>query len=87
LRTVAGKWVLKTLSRDKSLGDDRDKLLKAFSHNVNAWWSFLSSTKPRGWTWRRARRMEQILADADHLVQSLNDQYASPSGKQGNGKS
>jgi GTPase SAR1 family protein len=80
LRALAGHSVLRKLERDKTLGRDREPLLKAFRYNLRAWWESLASTSPRGWgRWRR-RQLETVIAEADGFVQALNDRYASPSG-------
>jgi hypothetical protein len=83
LRRIAGRRVLRKLEKDDSLGADRDGVLRAFSWNVRAWWHSLASERPRGWNGRRRRQLNAVLADADALVQSLNDRYATPSGKPG----
>jgi len=80
LRAAAGRSVLRKLSRDESLGVDRDALVSAFQHNLNAWWHSLASPNPRGWARRSRRKLREVLAEADTLVQSLNDNYARPSG-------
>ena len=80
LRSWAGRSVLRNLERDDSLGADRAALVQAFKHNLKAWWHSLASPQPRGWTGRRRRQLNGVLADADSFVESLNDRYASPSG-------
>ncbi|MFO7553293.1 MAG: hypothetical protein R6W80_17955, partial [Haliea sp.] len=59
---------------------DRKATERAFGWNVRAWWGSLASTSPRGWGPLQRRKLEKVLAEADDFVQSLNDQYASPSG-------
>jgi hypothetical protein len=81
LKRLAGRSVQRTLRRDSSLGDDRDALINAFRSNMQAWWRSLASSQPRGWTRRTRRQLDQVMADADRYVQSLNDCYASPSGR------
>ncbi|WP_205422779.1 dynamin family protein [Seongchinamella sediminis] len=84
IRELAGKSVLRGLQRDDSLGQSGPALQRAFAWNVRAWWSSLASATPRGWgPWRR-RRLDAILAQADDFVQSLNDNYARPSGSVNN---
>jgi GTPase Era involved in 16S rRNA processing len=80
LRDWAGHSVLRGLKRSESLGPDRDQVVGAFSWNLKAWWESLASSRPRGWSWRRRRQLEKVLAEADGFVQSLNDKYAKPSG-------
>jgi len=81
LRTVAGRGVLKRLEKDDSLGPDREPLVRAFSHNLKAWWRSIASVRPRGWSGRRRKQLHAVMADADSFVQSLNDRYATPSGQ------
>jgi hypothetical protein len=83
LREVAGRSVLRRLERDKSLGADREPLVAAFKRNLQAWWRSVATVAPRGWTRRRRRQLDKILADADGFVQALNDRYARPSGRGG----
>ena len=66
---------------DKSLGADQDAIARAFDWNIKAWWYSLAAETPRGWNPRRKKQLDAVLADADLLVQSLNDRYATPSGK------
>lgn len=80
LRALAGRSALRKLSRDDSLGADREALLHAFRHNLAAWWHSLASPHPRGWGRRRQRKLREVLVESDRLVQSLNDKYARPSG-------
>lgn len=80
LRSVAGASVLKALVRDDSLGRDGPALRTAFVYNVRAWWRPLAASNPRGWGRLRRRQVDAVLAEADSFVQSLNDQYAAPSG-------
>ena len=55
LQELAGQSVLKKMQKDNSLGADREQLLRAFSHNLKAWWHSPAVIRPRGWT-RRSRR-------------------------------
>ena len=80
LRGLAGRSVQRSLVRDESLGPDSQPIQKAFAWNLRAWWSSLASVTPRGWGRLRRHQLEKVLADSDRFVQSLNDQYASPSG-------
>jgi hypothetical protein len=86
LRGLAGRSILRKLEKDESLGADRAPLLKAFQHNLNAWWHSLASARPRNWGRRKRKQLHAVLAEADSLVQSLNDSYAEPSGIPGKAK-
>lgn len=81
LRAFAGSTVLRKLERDESLGRDGPALRRAFAWNTRAWWRSIASSSPRGWGRLRRRQLDAVLAEADGFVQSLNDQYASPSGQ------
>ncbi len=80
LRSLAAASVLRKLERDNSLGRDGAALRHAFAWNSRAWWQSITSSNPRGWGRLRQRQLDTVLAEADSFVQSLNDQYASPSG-------
>lgn len=80
LASLAGASVLRSLERDEELGRDRSALQRAFTWNTRAWWRSVAGTRPRGWGRMRQRQLDAVLAEADRFVQSLNDQYASPSG-------
>lgn len=83
MRSLAGASVLRSLERDKSLGRDGPALRRALAWNTRAWWQSIAGSRPRGWGRLRQRQLNTVLAEADGFVQSLNDQYASPSGDQG----
>ncbi|WP_197911879.1 dynamin family protein [Kineobactrum salinum] len=82
LRQLAGHSVLRGLQHSDLPERDRTALQRAFTWNVKAWWSSLASAAPRGWGLFQRRKLENVLAEADDFVQSLNDQYASPSGRE-----
>ncbi|MFK7831304.1 MAG: dynamin family protein [Congregibacter sp.] len=80
MRSLAGASVLRNLERDESLGRDGPEIRRAFAWNTRAWWASIAGNNPRGWGRSRQRQLDAVLAEADNFVQSLNDQYASPSG-------
>lgn len=80
LRGLAGRRVLRKLEGSADSAEDHS-VVKAFRHNLRAWWRPLAWDSPRSWNKRRQRQLNGVLADADSLVQSLNDRYATPSGK------
>jgi GTPase Era involved in 16S rRNA processing len=86
LRSFAGHSVLRGLSRDESLGEDRETLTRGFMHNLKAWWHLTLSSRPRGWTRRSQRQVAKVLADTDTFVQGLNDGYANPAGDAARGR-
>lgn len=78
LRRWTGNWVVRKLARTAD-GDDAD-LSTALAGNVRAWWHPLGARRPRGWSRRSQRQVNRVLSDCDRFVQTLNDQYATPSG-------
>jgi hypothetical protein len=51
----------------------------AFARSTR-WWRSLLNRNPAGWGFRSKHSLNQILDNTDHFVQSLNDQFANPSG-------
>lgn len=86
LRRLAGHSVLRWLRKSEAPAGDRDALVRAFESNLQSLWHSHMSTRPRGWTRRSRRRLDDVIAEADRFVQKLNDTYTSPSGGDG-GKS
>ncbi len=80
MRRLAGRMVLRSLDRQKNPDADDRQVRGAFAHNLRAWWLSHRVRRPRGWTRRSRRQLNDILVDADRFVQALNDRYASPSG-------
>jgi GTPase SAR1 family protein len=81
LRALAGRSVLRHLTRDDPLDADARRVADAFAWNLTTWrWNSLAPSRPRGWSRRRQRKLTAVLSDADKYVQLLNDKYAKPSG-------
>ncbi len=80
LRRLAGRSVLRRLKRDDSLGGDREAVARAFKYNLDSLLSSHFSNRPRGWSARTRRRLDNLIVEADRYVQKLNDRYTSPSG-------
>ncbi|MEE4361788.1 MAG: dynamin family protein [Pseudomonadales bacterium] len=79
VRRLAASTVLFGLGRGER-DEDRIWLLRAFRFNASPWRSLLPR-RPVNWNRRADRELDQILADADGLVQRLNDRFANPSGE------
>ncbi len=79
VRKTAARLVVARLKRDSSLGDMRERIIRAFLKNTRPWRSAFSA-KPAGWGRRSRKQIAQILADADRFVQDLNDRFTNPSG-------
>jgi hypothetical protein len=62
-------------------GEEREWLLRAFVMNSGPRKSVFPKT-PVGWNRRAQRELEQVLADADTMVQRLNDRFTNPSGEE-----
>ena len=76
---IRGKLVngiAKKLSSEDSFGS----IESAFRRNTR-WHHSLFSTKPTGWNMKIRTKLDNIRSDIDQYVQTLNDQYTSPSGK------
>lgn len=82
LRKAAGRSVLRTLKHDETLGEDREPIVRAFKYNQESMLNAYFSGRPRGWSGRTRRRLENVIAEADRYVQKLNDRYTRPSGQQ-----
>jgi hypothetical protein len=84
IHRLARRWAMRPLSarigKDASLGEYAGYVQKAFRKNVRAWWRPFFVERPMGWSGRTRKKIEAILADADHAIQKLNDRYADPSG-------
>ncbi|HHZ87491.1 MAG TPA: dynamin family protein [Chromatiaceae bacterium] len=55
------------------------RVAAAFARSTR-WWRSLLNRNPAGWGFRSKHSLNQILDNTDHFVQSLNDQFANPSG-------
>lgn len=80
LRRMAGRSVLRKLQRDDRTGDDAKRVAMAFEKNLDAWWTSMSPGHPVGWSGRTRRKLDNLIASADVLVQKLNDRFTRPSG-------
>lgn len=71
--------VAKKLNTDDSFGN----IANAFRKNTR-WRHSIFSSKPTGWSMKIRKKLDGIRSDIDQYVQTLNDQYTSPSGKTNN---
>ena len=79
IRRLAARFVSRRIARDPDLGDVRAWVERAFAHNTRMWRTILA-VSPAGWGRGARRRIAQVAADADRIVQRLNDQFTNPSG-------
>ncbi|MEX0738072.1 MAG: dynamin family protein [Pseudohongiella sp.] len=80
LRLMAGRSVLRKLQRDTQAGVDGKRLAMAFEKNLGVWSQFMAAGHPQGWSGRTQRKLDNLIASADILVQKLNDRFTRPSG-------
>jgi hypothetical protein len=52
----------------------------AFEKNLEAFWPSMSPGRPSGWSGRTRRKLDNLIASADVMVQKLNDRFTRPSG-------
>jgi hypothetical protein len=84
-RKWAARRVLASLERSMPPGLEKDRMIRAFLKNVLPWRSIFS-LQPVGWGRRARKQVKKIIADADRLVQTLNDSFAAPSGEPGDSR-
>jgi len=78
-RKGAALRVLKTL-KDNVTDSEREGVVRAYKKNVRPWRSIFRP-QPVGWGRRARRQARKIIADVDRYVQTLNDNFATPSGE------
>lgn len=85
LHRLSRRWSTRALAAgigaDRGLGIFAEEVEKAFRKNVASWWRPYFIVKPIGWGRRARKKVDRILAEADHAIQTLNDRYANPSGE------
>ncbi len=79
LRRLAARTVVRSL-RKQHAGESGERIVRAFEHSARPW-RLAWSDNPAGWGRRSRKALDQVLADADRLVQRLNDRFTSPSGR------
>jgi len=77
IRSKLVNGVAKKLSTDDPYGN----ISTAFRKNTR-WWRSIFRKNPVGWNNKVRTRMDGIRSDIDEFVQTLNDRYTSPAGKQ-----
>ena len=80
-RRIVRKRIVNKLTSTLQPGPERDRLLRAFMKNTRFWRSIFD-VKPAGWGRFNRSRVRTTLEDADRYIQSLNDRFTDPSGKQ-----
>ncbi len=78
IRSKLVNGIAKKLSTDDSYGN----ISTAFRKNTR-WWHSIFRKNPVGWNRKVETKMDGIRSDIDEFVQTLNDRYTSPAGKEG----
>jgi hypothetical protein len=81
IRKIAARRVVKLIGRNFVPGLERDRLRTAFLTNTRPWHSIFTRD-PVGWGKRSRKRLQSVIAEANEHVQTLNDAFTNPSGKQ-----
>ena len=79
MRRLSARFIARRIARDEELDDVRAWVTRVFAYNTRAWRSVVTAT-PAGWGRNTRRRIARVAADADRLVQRLNDRFTDPSG-------
>ena len=79
MRKFAVARVLPRIKKQYSAGLEAERLSQAFIHNTRPWHS-LFRKGPVGWNSRCRKRLQQVVAEANQYVQTLNDKFTDPSG-------
>ncbi|MBW2285796.1 MAG: dynamin family protein [Deltaproteobacteria bacterium] len=83
LHFLSRKWarrdMVKFITRFASDASERESFIRAFLKNTRPWRSVFASA-PIGWGRRTREEVKEIILDANRSVQTLNDQFARPSG-------
>ncbi len=78
-RKLSARFIARRIARNPDLGDTREWVARAFTHNTKAWRTAMARS-PAGWGRGVRRRIAEVVADADRCVQRINDRFADPSG-------
>jgi len=79
MRKAAANRVLSRIKKHFSTGLEGGRLSQAFVHNTRPWHSLFRKT-PVGWNNRRRKHLQQVIAEANQYVQTLNNEFTDPSG-------
>ncbi|MGD8630955.1 MAG: dynamin family protein [Gammaproteobacteria bacterium] len=80
LRRIAAARVIKRIAANYAPGLVRERMQQAFLHNTRPWHSIFRKT-PVGWHNRTRRHLQDVIAQANRYVQTLNDEFTDPSGE------
>ncbi len=80
IRSKLANSMAKKLNTEDNFGN----IANAFRKSTR-WWRSIFSNTPSGWGGSVRKKLDVIRSDIDNYVQSLNDQYTSPAGREDNG--
>ena len=80
IRSKLANSIARKLNTEDSFGN----IANAFRKSTR-WWRSIFSNSPSGWGDSVRKKLDAIRSDIDNYVQSLNDQYTSPAGREDNG--
>lgn len=81
VRRFAAGHVVKRIARQFAPGLYRNRLVRAFLFNTRPWLSIFMK-HPVGWGQGSRKRLLRVIADANRYVQTLNDHFTDPSGRE-----
>jgi GTPase SAR1 family protein len=80
LRRIAAGRIVRRIAGNFAPGLERERMQQAFLHNTRPWHSIFRKT-PVGWHNRSRRHLQDVIAQANRYVQTLNDKFTDPSGE------
>jgi hypothetical protein len=80
IRRFAANRVVSQVDKLYAPGLERERMHQAFMHNTRPWHSLFRKS-PVGWNNRCHKRLQQVIAEANQYVQTLNDTFTDPSGE------
>jgi hypothetical protein len=79
IRRFAAARVVSQIGQLYAPGVERERLRQALAHNTGPWHNLFRKS-PVGWNNRCRKRLQQVIAEANQYVQTLNDTFTDPSG-------
>jgi hypothetical protein len=79
IRRFAAVRVVSQIGQLYAPGLERERLRQALAYNTGPWHNLFRKS-PAGWNNRCRKRLQQVIAEANQYVQTLNDTFTDPSG-------
>jgi Dynamin family len=79
IRRFVAARVVSQIGQLYAPGLERERLRQALAHNTGPWHNLFRKS-PVGWNNRCRKRLQQVIAEANQYVQTLNDTFTDPSG-------